>query len=145
MSRLHAENCSLRERIISLNNEHEKHQIAPSRRIDGEIMSLKEKMEDKVTELNSLIHSLGLLPQQRAKFLRESRETADPEGEGDKEPVAKHIYEQKKMGRQAFVSAMQEEHARLPVIDEDQPLTKVAYEYVLFHAIISFVYRSLTV
>lgn len=130
VSRLHAENCSLRERIISLNHEHEKHQIAPSQRIDNEVMALKEKMETKVTELNSLIHSLGSLPQQRAKFLRENREAAELESEGDKGPVTKHIYEQKKIGRQALVSAIQEEHAMLPVIDENQPLAKVTPEFV---------------
>lgn len=63
VSRLLAENVSLREEVISLKQELESFQ--GSERVDAGVSCIKDKLEAKLAEISSIVTDLGTLPRRR--------------------------------------------------------------------------------
>jgi hypothetical protein len=112
VSRLLAENVSLREQIISLNQDLERSQS--QRDLTDGINDAKEKLEAKLVELGDLVTDLGLLPQRTWKSAEAKRRSEPTECE--KSPKSHRRRSSTKISRETVVV----EDERLPVILEDK-------------------------
>ncbi|EXJ78428.1 hypothetical protein A1O1_08828 [Capronia coronata CBS 617.96] len=112
ISRLVAENISLREQTIAAQAEAERWRNANN--VNREIMEMKERMEKKVTELTSLIVEMGHLPEKAAE---KSRRRSGVQKQRDST-------EQGWLNRQSMREAVAGDRelydGRLPAIQEDK-------------------------
>lgn len=109
VSRLLAENISLRERIITLDQEVEKSNSVPF--IGDGVNEVKGKLAAKLEELGSLVGELGTLPQ---VMKRPPTSTVQPE-------TSEHTsLERPNPPRQPLFGAEGYDDGRLPVILEDK-------------------------
>ncbi|KAK2800348.1 hypothetical protein FQN50_008164 [Emmonsiellopsis sp. PD_5] len=115
VSRLLAENVSLREEIIALNQELEKSQS--NKRLDNEIDIIKTKLDAKLAEFGSLISDLGSLPQRR-ELVGEPKhgQNISPEAARRRSPM--------KMARETSNG----DDGRLPAILEDKRYPRLTLE-----------------
>ncbi|KAK1146730.1 hypothetical protein N8T08_002803 [Aspergillus melleus] len=111
VSHLLAENVSLREQTIALGQEMERYEAAKSLH-DG-VYDIKNKLENKLTELNNLVIGLGALPRQFNKSYNERVDDGRQRDSAQLNWVLKH--EEAKY-EQGFSP---EQDWRLPIIPED--------------------------
>lgn len=116
-SRLVAENCSLAQRVIHLQNTLEAHQHAPS---FAPIESIKGQLEAKIQELGGLVAELGSLSRRK---LHEARE-------GERMKTATRKSPEERQWRSAL--GLQEvENAMLPTINESKAYPRMTMKYAV--------------
>lgn len=112
ISRLVAENVSLREQAIAAQAEAERWRTASN--VNREILDMKERMERKVNELSSLIVEMGQLPERAAE---KRRRKSGIQG-------TRHSTDQGWLNRQSIRDAGAADKelydGRLPIIQEDK-------------------------
>ncbi|KAI9038524.1 shugoshin family protein [Aspergillus affinis] len=111
VSHLLAENVSLREQTIALGQEMERYEAAKSLH-DG-VYDIKNKLENKLTELNNLVIGLGTLPRQ---FNKAYSERVD---DGRQRDLAQSNWDLRHDEAKYERSFAPEQDWRLPVIPED--------------------------
>jgi hypothetical protein len=127
VSRLLAENLSLREQVINLTQDAEREHL--SRHLGDDVLDVKERLEAKLADLGSLIQELGALPQKRERLLSRARLSGTA---GEKtSPDLRNWKNTMTLGE--VTSGQRIDHGqegRLPVIMEDKYYPRRTMEYV---------------
>lgn len=118
ISRLLVENVSLREQIISLNQDLEKAHYG--RELTDGINDAKQKLEAKLVELGGLVADLGLLPQRAWK----KPDTRSEHAEDEMSPKSHYRCSSTRIARETASGGDE----RLPVILEDRCYPSVTLE-----------------
>ncbi|EHY60622.1 Shugoshin [Exophiala dermatitidis] len=112
ISRLVAENISLREQAIAAQAEAERWRGAND--VNREILEMKERMESKVSELSLLIVEMSQLPERAADKARRRSGIAKSRNSMDQD------WQNRQSMREAIATDRELYDGRLPVIQEDK-------------------------